>query len=80
MKYPNIEAERTKAGLTVAALADAIGVTEKTVKRWQTAKGDIPASKIFALASLFHVPTDYLLSRTASAAAAPDASAYKKEG
>lgn len=64
MRYPNIEAERIRMELTEAALADAIGVTEKTIKRWQTAKTEIPASKIVALADLFHVTTDYLLSGT----------------
>lgn len=68
MMYPNIEAERIKLGLTEAALAKVICVTPKTVNDWQAAKKDIPASKIFALASLFHVSTDYLLSRTASTA------------
>lgn len=63
MKYPNIEAECIKMGLTEAALAKTIGVTPKTVNDWQAAKKEIPASKIFAMADLFHVSTDYLLSR-----------------
>jgi len=64
MKYPNIEAERARNGMTKAAMAKAIGVAADTVNNWQTEKTEIPASKIVALANLFEVTTDYLLGRS----------------
>lgn len=66
MIYPNIEAERARAGMTKANMANAIGVTTDTVKNWQNNRTEIPASKIVALADLFGVSTDYLLGRTAN--------------
>lgn len=64
MKYPNIEAERARIGMTKLAMAAEIGVSPDTVKNWQDGKTDIPATKIVALADLFSVTTDYLLGRT----------------
>ena len=64
MIYPNIEAERARAGLTRASMAEAIGVSADTVKNWQNNRTEIPASKIVALANLFDVTTDYLLGRS----------------
>jgi transcriptional regulator with XRE-family HTH domain len=69
MKYPNIEAERARNGMTKASMAKAIDVTPDTVTNWQLARTEIPASKIVALADLFNVTTDYLLGRTLSSAA-----------
>ena len=64
MVYPNIEAERARAGMTREGLASAIGVSPSTIKNWQSNKTEIPASKIVAMATLFNVTTDYLLGRT----------------
>lgn len=64
MTYPNIEAERARAGMTKEGLAAALGVSPSTVKNWQRSKTEIPASKIVAMATLFNVTTDYLLGRT----------------
>jgi len=63
MKYPNIEAERARTGMTKIALAAEIGVSPDTMKNWQSGKNEIPASKIVAMADLFKVTTDYLLGR-----------------
>lgn len=63
MKYPNIEAERARTGMTKIALATEIGVSPDTMKNWQNGKNEIPASKIVAMADLFKVSTDYLLGR-----------------
>ena len=62
--YPNIEAERARAGMTRTSMASAIGVSPDTVKNWQNSRTEIPASKIVALADLFKVSTDYILGRT----------------
>lgn len=64
MTYPNIEAERARAGMTRTDMASAIGVSPDTVKNWQSSRTEIPVSKIVALANLFNVTTDYLLGRT----------------
>ena len=69
MNYPNIEAERARAGLTKAGMASAIGVSTDTLKNWQNDRTEIPASKIVALADLFNVSTDYLLGRCSNSMA-----------
>lgn len=66
MKYPNIEAERARTGMTKIALATEIGVSPDTMKNWQNGKNEIPASKIVAMADLFKVTTDYLLGRASA--------------
>lgn len=66
MIYPNIEAERARAGMTKAEMAATIGVTSATVKNWQNGRTEIPVSKIVGLAELFVVSTDYLLGRTSN--------------
>lgn len=63
MKYPNIEAERARIGMTKIDVSLYIGVTVDTMKNWQSGKTEIPASKLVALADLFNVSTDYLLGR-----------------
>lgn len=59
--YPNIEAERAKAGMTEESLAAALGVSASTLENWQSGKAEIPASKISILAQRFNVSADYLL-------------------
>ncbi len=60
--YPNIEAERARNGLTVEGLTSALGVTRKTFYNWINS-GNIPQTKLVAMADLFNVSTDYLLAR-----------------
>lgn len=66
MIYPNIEAERARAGMTKEKMADSLNVSTSTIKNWQSGRTEIPASKIIALAVLFNVSTDYLLGRSKS--------------
>lgn len=61
MRYPNIEAERARKGMTKEKFADAVGVSTSTVKNWQNGRTEIPASKIVIMAGIFNVSTDYLL-------------------
>lgn len=68
MKYPNIEVERARTGMTKVAVATEIGVSPDTMKNWQNGKNEIPASKIVAMANLFKVSTDYLLGRSGARA------------
>lgn len=69
MTYPNIEAERARAGMGKVEFAKALGVNPSTIKNWQCSKTEIPASKIVAMATLFNVTTDYLLGRTSQSSA-----------
>ncbi len=68
MKYPNIEAERARAQMPKATLAQSIGVTVDTMRNWQNDRTEIPVSKLVAMAEIFNVSTDYLLGRTNVAA------------
>jgi len=63
MKYPNIEAERARSGMTKEKFASTVGVSVGTVKNWQNGRTEIPASKIIVMAKIFNVTTDYLLGR-----------------
>ena len=59
----NIEAERSRKGLTKTQLAKELGVSLNTYAEY--VKGaSIPSSKLCALADIFGVSTDYLLGRT----------------
>lgn len=59
MKYPNIEAERARAGLTQDQLADKLNVARKTLYNWLTT--GIPDYGVQRMAELFDVPAEYLL-------------------
>lgn len=52
MKYPNIDAERVRAGMTLEQFAESLGVTRKTLYNWY-AKGRIPQSKLEQMSALF---------------------------
>ena len=60
-RYPNIDAERARNGITISELSSMLGVTRKTYYNWIT-NGNIPQSKLEKMADLFSVSTDYLLS------------------
>lgn len=59
-KYPNLEAERARRGLTKSELAEEIGINRKTYCAWITT-GNIPQSKINLLCDYFGLSADYLL-------------------
>ena len=59
-KYPNLEAERARRGLTKSELAEEIGISRKTYCAWITT-GNIPQSKINMLCDYFGLSADYLL-------------------
>jgi DNA-binding XRE family transcriptional regulator len=61
--YPNIAAEQARHNMTRGQLAFELGVSRKTLYNW-IQKGNIPQSKLEAMASLFRCSTDYLLGRT----------------
>lgn len=59
-KYPNIDAERARRGLTVEELAKLLGVTRKTYYNWVN-KGKVPQNQLVVMADIFGVSIDYLL-------------------
>lgn len=61
MRFPNIEAERGRRGLTREEFVKPIGVTAKTYGNWQNSKTDIPCSKIILMARMLGCTADYLL-------------------
>ena len=42
MIYPNINAERSRHGLTLEAFANALGVNRKTIYNWMVPRGHSP--------------------------------------
>lgn len=62
LKYPNIEAERARKGMSVEALAAALGVSRKTIYNWVNS-GNIPQSALKQMTILFNCSADYLLSK-----------------
>lgn len=64
MKYPNIEAERARNGISNDALAQTLGVSRKTLYNWID-KGNIPTSALILMADTFNCSIDYLLGRCA---------------
>ena len=56
----NIEAERARKGWTNTQLADAVGVTRRTLYQWME-KGDMPASALIKMSQIFGKTVDYLL-------------------
>ena len=64
MRYPNIDAERARNGLTKEELSNTLGVSRKTYYNWLN-KGKIPQEKLERMAKIFNVSVDYLLGRTA---------------
>ncbi len=62
MRYPNIDAERARCGISKDALASALGVSRKTLYNWES-NGAIPQSALEAMASIFKCSIDYLLTQ-----------------
>lgn len=62
MKYPNIDAERARNGISNDNLAEKLGVSRKTLYNWMD-KGNIPTSALIQMADTFGCSIDYLLGR-----------------
>lgn len=58
--YPNIDAERARAGLTLEELCSKLGISRKAFYNWLS-NGKIPQRKVEELAKIFGVSVDYLL-------------------
>ena len=62
MRYPNIDAERARAGMSVEKMTQAIGVTRRTYYNW-VQKGKIPMKKLQLIAEVLGCSADYLLKK-----------------
>ena len=63
MKYPNIDAERARKGLSNDRLAEELGVARKTLYNWLN-NGNIPLTALIKMADMFGCSIDYLLGRS----------------
>ena len=64
LKYPNIEAERVRHGMSQAELIEKLGYKErKSYYNW-LANGNIPTSVLISMSDIFKCSIDYLLGRT----------------
>lgn len=55
MEYFNIKYMRVKAGLSQAALASAIGVTQSTIARWEHGSRSITVEQLYKIAQVLRV-------------------------
>lgn len=60
MKYPNIDAERARMGITRAELATRLGVGRRTLYNW-IESGNIPETHLKNMCVLFNCTIDYLV-------------------
>lgn len=68
-----IEVFRNVAGLSRAGLADRLGVTERTVFRWERGEVEIPDRHKLALSALFEVRISFLMGWENGTDAGPEA-------
>lgn len=61
MKYPNIEAERARLGLSKVELSRSIGVALKTYYNWINGDNPIPSDVLIRMSEMFGTNIDYLL-------------------
>lgn len=64
-KIPNLQRLRTERRLTQPQLADAIGISKRTILRWEAGDGEPAASDLQALARFFGISIDQLVSELA---------------
>lgn len=60
MKYPNIDAERARMGITRTELAARLGVGRRTLYNW-VETGNIPEKHLKKMCVLFNCTVDYLV-------------------
>lgn len=65
MKYPAIDAECARHGLSNAAMCEKIGVERRTMYSWRSGETEMPCSVLVKLVALFGVSADYLLGLSA---------------
>ena len=60
MRYPNIDAERARSGMSAEAMAKELGISRKTLYNWLE-NGRIPQSALEKMSVMFNCSIDYLL-------------------
>ena len=64
-KLPNnIKSERIRLDLSQRDLAEALGVSEKTVQNWEIDIGGCSVRQLMAMSNIFKCSADYLTGRT----------------
>lgn len=63
MQHRNLASERVRIGLTQQELADELGVSLKTIVKWESDISTMPNSMARKAADLFICSTDYLSDR-----------------
>lgn len=61
MRLGNIEAERSRKGMSKTEFSEKLGVSTTTYKRYVDGKTPIPSDKLIFMVGLFGCSSDYLL-------------------
>lgn len=61
IKFPNIEAERARLGLSKTEFASRLGITTKTYYNWISGEKPIPSTVLISMSQMSNANTDYLL-------------------
>lgn len=61
MKFPNIEAERARLGLSKEEFSKKLGIATKTYYNWITGDNPIPSTMLIKISEISGAKTDYLL-------------------
>ncbi len=60
----NLKALRTKRGISQQALADAMGISQQSVNRYENHKVEPDIALLISMANYFEVSVDFLVGRT----------------
>ncbi len=61
MRYPNIEAERARLGLSKDDFAKKLGIATKTYYNWLNGVNPIPSDSLIEMSIMCNSKMDYLL-------------------
>ncbi|MCI6451926.1 MULTISPECIES: helix-turn-helix transcriptional regulator [unclassified Hungatella] len=61
MRYPNIEAERARRGMSKEEFAKKLGISTKTYYNWINGVNPIPSDALIEMGGICHVNVGYLL-------------------
>ena len=61
MRYPNIEAERARLGLSKDYVAKKLGIATKTYYNWLNGVNPIPSDSLIEMSIMCNSKMDYLL-------------------
>ncbi len=64
MKFERVKELRKKGGLNQQALADLLGVGQRTYSRYERGENDMSPETLIILADYYGVSVDYILGRT----------------